>query len=1400
VNAKDILIFNKDGNPHNLVWDDARGIWTGKVMFDPNGSDTYKTAALYVLERVGETDAQGQFSLRGMQYFAPGARTYKGGRQAAVSKVETPNASALFNTKWVTAANAQVLFAKGDIVRFTGKQPYALAADALYAVLDVRKDQVLLQLGPSNDVAPKSTLLASGIESLNAVVSALPYYPASWNADVPDADVAVGDRVTLVNTAKNDGTYTVLRAGDRMRSYRARFAAADVAVALPAATATVTLRLSLYSDLPTVFAGPATFYGNSNSNASSVRLASRASALVQPGVQLTSPLFTVYTPTVREVSDDRKTIFFDGPIDSGIEGKLRPNVVLQLDDNTLTFSVAADASAAVTAASRAEDALSKLVTVHRSMLAYYGLTAAYAAGELACTSTYLANYVRAELLVDGVAVAPVLQDVPSNMVLAVDEELDAEYAGAPSSVYARWVEFVPRVKGADAIDPYGLSITVNNRTFFVGQDDDDDSTIDDWLLQHRAAVEALGVSVSRATLPNGIALVFSTAYPSQKASMSLKLGEVTGCRVAHSTHAVREITSANLSVKVNSHTYQVPAQPTVAATLSLFVATHAATVHAYGIVVEAEGDELAFYTLDPEKLLTVAVYNKPAKLQGDNSVVTTMLRTESAVGPVLSCNKVTRAGFDFPANGFATGQVVALTGAPQAPMNTQYVVTGVESSELTLSYQGPFWPAAGVQVRLHAAEFLREPRHAYLAQGTNPRITLEWGASQTPAIFLYDFSGAMLRGYDAYREWVAYSSSDAFGDWAKANKPASLWANLQDDVFYAGPRPLLSDDGVNPSARLNLRANADPDRAKDPAAQQTVFSALSFPLFYEDDPRDITSAPEPLQAFVGYRSYDEGVDAATLTVSLVEDRSVSLVPTVHASDNDDEFVFAADGTVTVRNPTGVDFEALGFDAGQRVSFAGVDVHPDGRQRAHLDNNGRVFTITAVSQHALAVDVTTQPMAAERSVKHVATANAPYYDAYGDPITQARPLRVTVAQAPLPVAELTVLGQTEVEDPRLRLALNNVGRNLRPQDLYIFKEYPIEEAGVDWTILNRKRKELLLVQHDIYDYVSSYKSVTHAIDFFGYNDLAFVEYFLNLDPGSDKFGKLFSSELIALFDKLVPGFSKKNALANRLPNNVYKKTNLFSLSYRITDDQGNFVDGYNFDEITTKLFGLQRWLEANVVPIGSRIIDINGKATGVALHRGLHNTFKTTTQKNRDVFAAAIPQVVATLQDEGKKYSVSVLAATQDAAFDVPADTELVFRAFAGRVWDRKLKYAPGDVVLHDGHAWTMLDLAGTHVVPPPAGTPPVVLPPVEPPVFPKPVVVVVPPKPGHDPVWAWTPIKRLPAALAQTVRMVPDEPALFDVDAAVTPHFLVELRSNNGYGASWVDANCHSFTYDAWPL
>lgn len=195
----------------------------------------------------------------------------------------------------------------------------------------------------------------------------------------------------------------------------------------------------------------------------------------------------------------------------------------------------------------------------------------------------------------------------------------------------------------------------------------------------------------------------------------------------------------------------------------------------------------------------------------------------------------------------------------------------------------------------------------------------------------------------------------------------------------------------------------------------------------------------------------------------------------------------------------------------------------------------------------------------------------------------------------------VYGETEGVDPRLETLMQNFGYKVDESTTPIFYNTDINEPLTDFITLNSKRKEMMLEGSNIYSYVGSYKSLINAINFFGFPDLSIREYWKNIDITSDTFGKY------KLGDPIVVGGSHNlNNTPVQLPQSVFKKTNLFSLTFKINDETGTYDEyglpvtqenyQYTIEEALIKLYGLKKILQADYLPLNARIKDIIGEAS------------------------------------------------------------------------------------------------------------------------------------------------------------------------------------------------------------
>ena len=456
---------------------------------------------------------------------------------------------------------------------------------------------------------------------------------------------------------------------------------------------------------------------------------------------------------------------------------------------------------------------------------------------------------------------------------------------------------------------------------------------------------------------------------------------------------------------------------------------------------------------------------------------------------------------------------------------------------------------------LNVRDFIRFPRENLSG---DPKVSLywKWLSDNVPEFFLYDFSGDMLPTLGS--------------------------------LSYKGPKP-LSD------IRLNRSANRDIDKIMDPGSQQTIFPVILKDLSYVDDTTDISIVPSPYQVFIGYNSQLEGGLRSILQLYKKEDVDFTINT---FSDNFDIISFETIvdsgvkvGVIKLDVLSNSDFLedndgfSRGLKVGQHLAIFIKDVS-NRRNQWVSENNGYLVKIKRILFKEIHVEFF-------KEIDHFRTESTMINDYPFEGDFTYLSVRFKVWDKEL--GRFNVYGQTEIEDIRYKIELGNVGKLISSDDVYIFKDYDIKEDGIDWVFLNKKRKEMLMMKHLIYPYIGAYKSIINAINYFGYNDLELSEYYRNVNFDSDNFDKLFKVEVPDIFNNSVDGWTDNDGILDTFPNPSYEETNLFNLTYRITDKEGNNVLNYTLQEVQTKLQGLKYWLQKNIIPISHKIMDITGRS-------------------------------------------------------------------------------------------------------------------------------------------------------------------------------------------------------------
>jgi hypothetical protein len=226
----------------------------------------------------------------------------------------------------------------------------------------------------------------------------------------------------------------------------------------------------------------------------------------------------------------------------------------------------------------------------------------------------------------------------------------------------------------------------------------------------------------------------------------------------------------------------------------------------------------------------------------------------------------------------------------------------------------------------------------------------------------------------------------------------------------------------------------------------------------------------------------------------------------------------------------------------------------------------------------------------------------------DEIAYARVLQIyykTTTDSTL-VLELTVYGEGEGEDERLRIWLANFGIKFNRQDALLLKDYDLKEALADYKELNAVRKLILVNRDQIYPYIGTYKGLLNILSLMGYRDVLRVkEYWRDIDPNSSYYNKFamvdFTDLLDSTEDTTLDLVDQNNQIKT---GGKFEKTEFLALTYQFSkagdtyDDDGlpNVITTTDFtvNEIFFKLHGVVVKLKDEIIPINVVIKDIIGE--------------------------------------------------------------------------------------------------------------------------------------------------------------------------------------------------------------
>jgi len=1170
-----LIFFNKDGYPYNFQYDETNKIWNGKIFFEENSSDTFRTLCVYLFENVPAYDIYSEFSFHPSELFNYSGLTFVGQTYTGetLSGITRVNSSQLFYSKWIRGVDFDKKFPVGTVVKFdnvTGTGNNDFYSGLTFNVLGTQKNAFLICTETCNS---GFTFELSGgtVSSLNTIkyinytdfdFTGLTYYP--------------GKLLSIINSENNDGIYTYVTGTTLAHLLSVSLLDTNVKSELKIEFDLLTQRPELYEGMTTIT------YNTNDPN----------------DLTGTTIKFHNGINTNIDFVNTGQTIIFEQPdgspimaenLDFTVSGYIDRKYITK---DTLSFYMNDDISvieavSGVTGLTY-NDIIELTVTTYLSGQTFHN-NRQFQVMNVTDNIIQVREYIIVEsnheytinkvinkkkineIYCKGLPTLSVLDPYTgyticystTNHITLSQYVLDS---GSTNYYYENTISAM-RNKYKYLLDRYGIDIYLLNEAglsilVFEMPDYNFNSFYSGLTISLNLGDSVTGFTTSSIPFP----AIYSEVEEQLSYEKTFIYDEAKLSRNFYSEiyfDLEKDMNGYGFKVKINNDWYYTPLS---GSTGSYEIDTINNFILLYGDILDRNGfDIYTGYTTDLYTGYTLIIegekpnvdlYDVEVKVNSYSSY--DILEHTRNHGIVISSNEIKSTAAYLNEFELSTGMIINISGAESYFNNRQYNIlrlTGSTSTTLDtiqLSYQGPFEYEPPKNLTISVNNFIRKPRGTYgrdISYGCSWEPIDENVPKVSDNIFFYDFSGDQLPTTGA----LAY----------KGVKP--LWQNSDSLVL------------------LNREPNKQLDKIYDPSYQQTIFTGLTYKLERLDSSTNYDYVPEPLQIFLGFNSTAEGVTSNHMIISRLDDIVFSGRTSPYSN-----FVISGD-TITYTTTGGTfSFLDLGFNYDQMISLDFKEVVQTGHT---LFSDWDIYDVADVTRNQIKISGNTL---------HYFTTSGKTFD-------------FIIKTEPVEIASFYLYGQTEVEDERFVQHLKLLGANLESETQSIFKESDINDKGIDFTILNRKRKELLSVYPEIYNYIGAYKSLINAINFFGYNDLELYEYYRNINPKSPLYGKLQKTLIEDIFVNTIPGWDEiEMDSANHL------KTNLFNLTYKITDFDGNYLYLYSLDEVQIKLNGLVSWLRKHIIPLSANILDMTGEAhvpaTMYANFNGANYVKKVTTDQ------------------------------------------------------------------------------------------------------------------------------------------------------------------------------------------
>ena len=1267
------MFFNKEGYPYNFEWNEIEEYYEGKIFFDENSSDTFKTIGMYIFEEVKPIEFIQEVTLNKIEIYNESGMTFIPATLtgSTITNIEKVNSDAEFNSKWIFGEDFDRTYPKGTVVSFDNVSFNEVVPDfqnKYYTILENKPGAILVSTSTSNSAWTYVYITGGTLDSHNII--GLNDYNDTLIPEIEGYTLHTNKKLSVVDSTFNTGIKTYVDSGITQvynQSYDMTGDTGDL----------MRVNIELFTERPKIYQGEVSFdisgstatlyftrgfnsFFNIEEGQSFIFEDYNDNSILDP-----NPIFTVVDGAgefdifdgeldfVREINITKSLLrHFNNKSLSSVEfsntftkSYLEENITTvssQYTSNWWEYDNYIDISGDIDSSLSPGDTIQISATTINSpvkndnrkytiveFLSFKNVRIIYWKNKIRNDSGFM-NAIKAKALTNE-------NTLDEQVELDAIEMYDTNDNDPNSTNYITITERTSRFKikeyviEEDTTNEYNVKkiipldqskslvcdVSTPSNTAFtmnvIAYDTTNILTFDQTILSstgstevdYSVTVDAFNLKYSGILDNYGIYLFYDnelhiqskwgldineiqfipTIYIGSEYVSGSTLYEVNRLNIEVNEQLIKEEyllnqtdtfvnnyrgeilfdlqdnnTKLGFNLLLSDNEYYIGFTGDTQTTIESFISAYTSAFDSIGVDIFLSGTNTLI--LDGQ-YPNINPYSLSAKVNSFSSYE--ILKEESGDGIFITGNELelpSGLSFDFYDYGLSTGMILTVSGSTHQQNNRQYNIIGLTPTIIELSYQGTFIGDTET-LSFNTERFLRKPRESY---DKDVYYSFRWDIpdedeiNTTKDIFFYDFTGEHL---------------SPFEDDAR--------------LTYTGPMPLwdVTDSIQNEQIYLRDEANENLDWVNDPTKQQTVFRGqdgeymLEFLLDQFDAVDEYDYTPEPLQTFIGFNSTDEGVSKATVLIDKVENIIFSGYTNSDDYPTHINYEFTIDGELKISTrDINFNFNNYGFEKNQDIDINFEDLKPTGTT---IFGDYGPFRIKSVSARQIVIDT-------ERlgyTITPFSSSGNTYSYTY------------MIKTLPRTLAKIELYGETEIEDERYSVALNNLGIQIGYDEEHVFIESDIKEQGYDYILLNAKRKEMLGMYPEIYNYVGSYKAVINSINFFGWNDLELNEYYKNINPASPLYQKLQRVLIPDIFDNTVKGWTQNDYVEGKYQTGYWKKTNLFNLSYKITDEEGNNILLYSLDEIQIKLNKLKRWLKRNMIPLSANIVDITGMAETVA---------------------------------------------------------------------------------------------------------------------------------------------------------------------------------------------------------